>query len=72
MQKYIILIFNIILFLGCTMQEKKNERYTKEQISSLHVDSATILDVNIDSIKSINLNPFLKKTSFNFGALVKK
>lgn len=72
MKKYIILIFNIILFFGCTMQEQKNERYTKEQISSLHVDSATILDVNIDSIKSINLNPFLKKTSFNFGALVKK
>jgi hypothetical protein len=73
MKKYIIPVLAIFCF-ACTGQQQSNEnsRYTKEQIAALHLDSATILNTLTDSVTKINLNPFLKKQKFDFGALIEE
>jgi hypothetical protein len=60
------------LFLGCKDNQNKNNRYTDEQIASLRLDSAKTLDVACDSLTKIDLNPYLKKQSFDFGSLVEE
>jgi len=69
MKKYYIFVL-IIFFIGCVNQQNKNLRFTEKQISSLQLDSTKKLNVEIDSVKKIDLNPFLKKQSFDFGSLV--
>jgi hypothetical protein len=69
MQKYIILIL-IGFITGCTIRSGQNSHFTEEQTASLHLDSTTILNVEVDSAITVNLNPFLKKQSFDFGSLV--
>jgi hypothetical protein len=71
MQKYIISIL-IIFLVGCVSPHNKDSRYTEEQIASLHLDSTTILHIEIDSITMVDLNSYLKKQSFDFGSLVKE
>ncbi|MDR1114998.1 MAG: 6-bladed beta-propeller [Tannerella sp.] len=71
MQKYIILIL-IIFFISCVNQQNKSSHFTEEQIASLHLDFTTILHTEIDSVIKVDLNPFLKRQSFDFGSLVKE
>ncbi|MDR1756142.1 MAG: 6-bladed beta-propeller [Culturomica sp.] len=59
------------LLAGCTNQQKQNSRYTQEQIASLYLDSTTTLKTETDSMIKINLNPFLQRQHFDFGALIK-
>lgn len=71
--KYIIL--SIILswcFISCTNYNRKNSNFTDKQIASLNLDSTSILTTNIDSIETINLNPFLKKQDFLFTHMIDK
>jgi hypothetical protein len=69
MQKYILLLLSV-LFLGCVNQLNKNSHFTEEQTASLQLDSTTLLNVETDSVITIDLNPFLKKQSFDFTPLL--
>src|SRR5690606_3191172 len=62
-----LLIFGV--FFGCTNQH--NNRFTTEEINSLHLHNTSFLNVNTDSLTKVNLNPFLKKQSFNLGDRLK-
>jgi hypothetical protein len=71
MQKYILLVLTGFL-TGCALQSTQNSHFTEEQTASLHLDSTTILKVGSDSVITIDLNPYLKKQSFDFTPLVKE
>lgn len=71
MRKYIILIITM-LFVSCTNQPNRSLNFTKGQIDSLHLDSTKILKVDAEAAIMINLNPYLKKQSFDFGTKVKE
>lgn len=74
MQKIIILIW-IILFVACGRKEQNAcslGRYTEQQIKSLQIGYTKIVQTETDSIVKIDLNPFLDKKGFDFGALVKE
>lgn len=71
MQKYFILILTIF-FISCVNQQNKNSHFTKEQITSLHLDSTKILNIETDSVIKVDMNQFLKKQTFDFGSLVKE
>lgn len=65
-------MFLVFLLVGCSNQHK-NHAFTNEQISSLQLDSTTILCVKSDSAIRLDLNPFLKKgKQFDFGSLIKE
>jgi hypothetical protein len=67
------LILIVIGFItGSCRQPVQNSNFTEEQIASLQLDSTTILTINTDSTKKVDLNPFLKKRHFDFGSLVKE
>ena len=71
--KYIIL--SIILswcFISCTNHNRKSSNFTDKQIVSLNLDSTSILITNTDSVKTINLNPFLKKQEFLLAHMIDK
>jgi hypothetical protein len=72
MRKYIIFIVLTPFVIGCTNQQNKTSRYSEEQITSLHLDSATLLNALTDNIETIDLNPFLKQQHFDFGSMVKQ
>ena len=63
-------LLSFILLMNCSNETKS--RYSQKQIASLHIASAKILDVKSESVEKLNLNPFLKEQSFNFGSLIKK
>jgi hypothetical protein len=68
-----LLVFGMAtVIIGCANPENSNLRFSEEQIASLHLDSTTILQVEIDSIEIVDLNPFLKEQNFDFGSLVKE
>ena len=71
MRKYIYLVLIIFLFC-CKNKEKKETRFTKEQIAALSLNSTNILSLETDSITKINLNSFLKTQSFNFDSMLKE
>ena len=71
MQKY-ILLFLFVFFIGCVGQSTQNSHYTKEQTASLHLDSTTVLNIETDSVTTIDLNPFLKKQAYDLGALIEE
>lgn len=68
-----VLFCSVLLLLSCTSKRgKENLRYTKDQIESLHLDSTKELKADISQVVSVNLNPFLKKKSFDFTSHVQK
>lgn len=71
MKEYVFLLL-IIFFIGCTNQQEKKIRYSKEQVTALQLDSTEVLIPEIDSAIGIDLNPFLKEKTFDFGSLVKE
>jgi len=71
MQKSIILIL-AVFFVGCTNQSNQNSRYSEGQITSLYLDSTTILHGKTDSLITVDLNPFLKKQDYDLGSLIKE
>lgn len=70
MQKYIFL-FLILFFVCCKSNKAENSLYTENQKASLHLNSTKILPIETDSVTKIDLNPFLKVQSFDFGSLIK-
>ena len=70
--KKTLMLFIIISIWSCTNQQSKSSHYTEEQVTSLYLDSATVLDVEVDSIIKIDLNSFLKRQHFDFGSLVQE
>jgi hypothetical protein len=72
MKQCIILIL-VVFYFGCIGQQRAEYlRYTEKQIASLNLDSTKILKVEIDSITTIDMNPFLQEQVFDFGALVEE
>jgi hypothetical protein len=71
MQKFIFILI-LICLIGCENNKKRKSRFSKEQVKSLHLESTKILNAEVDSLIRIDLNPFLKKQTFDFGSLVKE
>ncbi|WP_172918397.1 6-bladed beta-propeller, partial [Capnocytophaga canis] len=67
--KQICFLVCVLLFNSCQNTPEKT-RYTQEQIASLQLEETKILTPKMDSIKKIDLNPFLGKKHFEFGNLV--
>lgn len=67
---YIFSVFLSFILGGCENYGNKNSHFTNEQIASLHLDSTFILTTDIDSIKKINLNSFLKRKDFLFDFFI--
>lgn len=71
-KKYSLLLFFLFVLYACG-ESPKNDRYTKEQTNSLQLEETKILTPKINSIKRLDLSPFLgKKVEFNFGSLVEE
>lgn len=73
--KIVYIILLVILnwnFISCTNSTKKDAYFTDKQIASLNLDSTSILITNIDSVQTINLNPFLKKQNLLLDTLIDK
>ncbi|MBP1617091.1 MAG: hypothetical protein H6Q14_918 [Bacteroidetes bacterium] len=72
MKAPVVLFFSIICSLAsCVNSHKEHDaRFTKEQVKSLDLEGTTVLDININEVKVLNLNPFLKKQDFDFGSMV--
>lgn len=58
--------------MSCTDYNRKDNHFTDKQIASLNIDDTSILITNTDSIKTINLNPFLKEQGFSLGSMIDK
>lgn len=73
MLKYLSLIL-LVLIIGCGIQnkEEKKSRYSEKQVGSLKLGTTKRLRVVTDSVIKVDLNPFLKKKSFDFGSLIKE
>jgi hypothetical protein len=69
--KYFLLFSILCFFAGCVDRPKKS-RFSDEQIKSLQLESTTVLTIDTDSAENVNLNPFLKKHHFDFGAMIKE
>jgi hypothetical protein len=62
-----------ILLIGtasCSRQEQNNQKFTSEQVASLELDSTQLITINTNSIATIDLNPFLKISTLDLGALI--
>lgn len=73
--KIVYIILFIILnwnFIGCTSSTKKDAHFTDMQIASLKLDSTSVLITNTDHVKTINLNPLLKKQNLLLDVLIDK
>ncbi|WP_162633105.1 6-bladed beta-propeller [Echinicola strongylocentroti] len=70
--KYYFIIFILFGLLGCSRKKETNERYTAEQISSLHLEHSRVLVSEKDSLIPIDLNQFYGKRNFDFQSLVKE
>ncbi|WP_137404280.1 6-bladed beta-propeller [Echinicola rosea] len=70
--KYCFIIFILIGLLGCSRKKETNERYSDEQISSLHLEKTRVLVSEKDSLIRIDLNQFYGKKNFDFQSLVKE
>lgn len=57
--------------ISCSRNNQQNDRYTAEQVSSLHLEQTRVLDTESDSLVTIDLNSFLGKKVFDFQRLVK-
>lgn len=71
MQKYLFLIL-FLVYVSCGKKEQQNQRYSQQQIASLHLDSTITLIAETDSLIRVNFNPFLKRQNFDFGSLIKE
>jgi hypothetical protein len=70
--KYILLFTALCFFVNCKQNNTVNSRFSDAQIKSLQLESTTVLTIETDSIENVDLNPFLKKQRFNFGAMIKE
>lgn len=71
MYKNIIWLF-IILWVGCKNRTDESFRFTQAQIDSLYLDSTKLMQVDAQTATRIDLNRFLQKQSFDFGAKVEE
>jgi hypothetical protein len=73
MKKIIFIMLSAITICCCTnrSQEKRNLKFTNEEILSLNLDSTQDIKIIRDSLNKIDLNNFLKEQSFNFGDMIK-
>lgn len=60
----------LIFLNSCINNQRSKIQYTNEQISSLHINSAEVLNIDEDSAINVNLNKFLTKSTFDFGSHV--
>ena len=72
MQKKYYLILFLFFIIGCVNHQEEKSRYNKEQVANLHLSEVEVLNVGIDSVTKVDLNPFLNKQSFDFGSMVKE
>lgn len=68
-QKYIFLTI-LVLFISCKTENKNENQFTKKQTDRLNLKSTESLKSETDSITKVDLNPFLKKQSFNFDSII--
>jgi hypothetical protein len=65
-----LLFILLIGAVSCSRQEQNNQKFTSEQVASLELDSTQLITINTDSIATIDLNPFLKISTLDLGALI--
>jgi hypothetical protein len=67
--------FNTVLFalfISCSKQaSEKTQKFSSEQIASLNLDSTKAIQLQIDSILHIDLNPFLEEANIDFADMIK-
>jgi hypothetical protein len=68
--KKVFFLVCIIFFVACN--QKRQRELSQEEITKMIMDSIVIMDVGVDSLSKIDLNPFLSNKSFDFGSLVKE
>lgn len=66
--QHFLLIPLTLIFIACN--NIKNQRYSTDQISALHLDSAELLKIEDDSVEVIDINSLLKEQSFDFESLI--
>ncbi|GGF45409.1 6-bladed beta-propeller [Echinicola rosea] len=67
-------IFYTVIFLfafGCSEKKENIDRYTEEQVSSLHLGETRVMHTVSDSLVRVDLNPILSNKVFDFQKLVK-
>jgi hypothetical protein len=65
-----LLFILLIGIASCSKQEPKNQKFTPEQVASMKLDSTQRVTINTASVETIDLNPFLKINTLNFGELI--
>ena len=71
MYKYSLFIL-IILSVSCRNRSTDTSKFSQGQIDSLCLDSTKLIQIDDQAATVIDLNPFLKKKSFDFGENVKE
>ncbi|AWW29346.1 hypothetical protein DN752_03855 [Echinicola strongylocentroti] len=69
--KNIIYSVIFLFLLGCSEKKEKIDRYTEEQVSSLHLGETRVMHTVSDSLVRVDLNPILSNKVFDFQKLVK-
>ena len=70
MKQVVFFFFLCGLMMNCTMNHQ-NSGFTTNQIESLRLDSAVVLQSSKQTVEKIDLNPFLGEREFDFESLVK-
>ena len=67
------LIFILLLFfiVACTNKQDNKIKFSQEEIAVLELDATHKVSVQEDDALIVDLNPFLKKQSYNLGEIIK-
>lgn len=70
MSNLLILLLCVFLLSGCGGHSNRNSNYTQAEIDLLHLDETKFMPVEVSSVESVDLNPFLGRRFFDFESLV--
>lgn len=71
MYKYSLFIL-IILSVSCRNRSTDTSKFSQGQIDSLCLDSTKLIQIDDQAATVIDLNPFLKKKSFDLEKMLRK
>lgn len=72
LKNHLVLFVVVVLLISCGNKAYKKIRFTGKQIASMHLGDAGIIKPKLDSIKNIDLNPFLELRKFNIKSMIKE